>query len=171
MTRIHDDLYADSVTMETTILQHFKGLTNPKKIVKLATKLALQTQNKLQKKLCLDIAYAADPVKYLNKCFAMLEDCSTIIAQFIADGCHGMLIDGKTTYPVRVEALSSWLRKEDKWTEADEIDIQYQAAENWLIEYEKSYFLGKVVLFSEFGFSGVPRLIEVSLDQKAQQAS
>lgn len=48
-----------------------------------------------------------------------------------------------------------------QWDPEQEMIIQHEAADNWMKDHNKGYFLGKVVLFPMFGFSGEPRIIEM----------
>lgn len=154
----------DALTQEASILKHFEDLgdkKNPKKVKKLATRLYGQSPHTVQKKLCRDILMAADPVGYVERCIAMINDCSTIVQQFVEDGCHGMIMMGNDVYPVKLKTLAKWLEENKRWDPEEEAKIQKDAAQEWLNAYEKDWFFGKVVLFPNFGFSGVPRIIEI----------
>lgn len=151
----------DSLTLEIAILDQFKGLTNPKKIRKLATKLYGQATNTIQKKLCLDLIKSKDPIAKLEHCVTLIEDTSIIIEELVESGHHGMIIMGKDISPVKIDTLKKWLVSDDRWSLEDEFEIQNRVAEDWLRTNGKTEFLGKVVLFPQFGFSGVPRIIEV----------
>lgn len=153
----------DALSIESTILEHFKGMTNPKKIVKLANKLLNEVDSEVGKLLCIGLIKAKDPYEKLKRNVALIEDAAVIIEDFIEQGFHGMIILKDNVYPVEVKTIKSWLSSKDKWTEEDEIEIQYKVAEDWLRTNNKTEFLGKVVLFPNFGFSGVPRLVEVGL--------
>lgn len=153
----------DALNIESELLKKFEGLTNAKKIKKLATRLLSEADNEIAKMVCMDIIKAKDPCEKLKRSISLINDASVLVEEFIEQGAHGMIIIGSDTYTVEVKTMSKWLDQKDKWTEEDEVDIQYKAAEDWLRAYNQKKFLGKVVLFSQFGFSGVPRLIEVTL--------
>lgn len=155
----------DALSLESEILSHFEGVTNPKKIKKIATKLYGQVTSEIQKKLCMDLIQAKDPVAKLTRCVGLITDAAFIIEQFVEEGNHGMILIKDEVYPVKIKTVDRWLTSKDRWTEEDEIDIQYKAAEDWLKTNNKTQFLGKVVLYPHFGFSGVPRLIELKAER------
>lgn len=158
--------YTDSFAQESAILKVFKdaNLKNPKKVRSMATRLLKETTLPIQRQLLMDLIVAGNPLKYLHYCIDHVEQCAVIIKQFIDDGCHGMIMTGhkcRTIYPVKLDTRENWLKADDLWNEEDELLIQHNAAEMWMKEYDKGYFLGKVVLFPHFGFSGIPRVIEM----------
>lgn len=158
--------YTDSFAQESTILKVFKdaNLKNPKKVRAMATRLLKETTLPIQRQLLMDLIAAGNPLKYLHYCIDHVEQCAVIIQQFIDDGCHGMIMTGhkcRTIYPVKLDTRENWLKADDRWNEEDEQLIRIKSAEEWMKEYDKGYFLGKVVLFPQFGFSGVPGVIEM----------
>lgn len=158
--------YTDSFAQESTILKVFKdaNLKNPKKVRSMATRLLKETTLPIQRQLLMDLIAAGNPLEYLRYCIDHVEQCAVIIKQFIDDGCHGMIMTGhkcRTIYPVKLDTRENWLKADDLWNEEDELLIQHEAANNFMKEYNKGYFLGKVVLFPHFGFSGIPRVIEM----------
>lgn len=151
----------DSLALETQALLNFEGVDHPKKIVKLAKRLHGQTKSAIQKKLYFNLSYAKDPVQRLDDYRRTVIDATDIIAQFLAEGNHGMIIESGLVYPVNLKTMKSWLEDGKEWDPSDEEEIQFKCAENWLVTHGKTHFLGKVVLFPEFGFTGVPRLVEI----------
>jgi len=156
----------DALNQESAILDQFEamGVKNPKKIVKLAQRLYAESTHPVQKRLCRDISISADPVKYVTRCIGLIRDCAVIMKQFMDDGCHGMIFtgrDGDEVYPIKLDTRENWLTENKQWDPEQEMIIQNQAADAWLREHDKGYFYGKVVLFPNFGFSGIPRIIEM----------
>jgi len=158
--------YLDSMAQESGIIKIFKdaNLKNPKKVRSMAVRLLKDATLPVQRNLLMDLIQADNPLKYLNYCIDHVEQCAVIIEQFINDGCHGMIMTGhkcRTIYPVKLNTQQNWLKADDRWNEEDELKIQHDAANAWMKEHDKGYFLGKVVLFPQFGFSGQPRVIEM----------
>lgn len=153
-----DALSQESVILDVIEKQNF---TNPKKLKKFAQRLLGVTTNRVQRYLLTDILVAKDPVKYTNECISKIRDCAAIIQQFVDDGCHGMIMIKNNVYPVVLDTQKTWLAENKAWHPDDESLIQHQAAEMWMKEHDKGYFLGKVILFPNFGFSGVPNIIEM----------
>lgn len=156
----------DTLNEESAILDIFASMKNPnpKKVKKLATRLFNESTLEIHKRLCRDIYRADDPVKYMHSCINKIRDCALLVEQFIEDGNHGMLFTGKDgldVYPVKLDTRENWLGEDKKWDPEQEMLIQHDAARNWMREYDKGHFYGKVVLFPKFGFSGEPRIIEM----------
>lgn len=155
-----------ALEQESSILEDFEAIRNPndKKVKKLAAKLYNEVECDVQKRLCRDLFRADQPLKYLRSCISKIRDCSILIEQFVEDGCHGMIFTGKDgcdVYPVRLDTRENWLTEGKQWDPEQEMIIQHEAADNWMKDHNKGYFLGKVVLFPMFGFSGEPRIIEM----------
>lgn len=161
------DIEFDALEQESAILKFFEDMKNPndKKIKKLAAKLYGEVKNDIQKRLCRDVYRADQPLKYVRSCIAKIRDCAILIEQFIEDGCHGMIFTGKDgceVYPVKLDTRENWLTEGTRWDPEQEMIIQHDCVNNWMKEHNKGYFFGKVVLFPMFGFSGEPRIVEMS---------
>lgn len=157
----------DNLEQEAAILVKFEELKNPnpKKVKKLASRLYGESITEIQKRLCRDIYRADDPVKYMYSCIEKIRDCAILIEQFIEDGFHGMIFtgrDGTEVWPIKLDTRENWLTEGKQWDPDQELIIQHEAANSWMREHDKGYFFGKVVLFPKFGFSGEPRIIEMS---------
>ena len=157
----------DTLEQESAVLAMFQEIKNPnaKKVKKLAARLHNELPLDIQKRLCRDIYRADDPVKYMNSCINKIHDCAILVKQFISEGKHGMLFTGKNgtdIYPIQLDTRSNWLEEGKRWDPEQEMIIAHEAAQDWMKTYDKGYFFGKVVLFPTFGFSGEPRIIEMS---------
>lgn len=157
----------DTLEQESAVLAMFQDIKNPnaKKVKKLAARLYNELPLEIQKRLCRDIYRADDPVKYMNSCIDKIHDCAILVKQFIEEGKHGMLFTGKNgtdIYPIQLDTRSNWLDEGKRWDPEQEMIIAHEAADSWMREHNKGYFFGKVVLFPTFGFSGEPRIIEMS---------
>ena len=157
----------DTLEQESAILAIFEQMKNPnpKKVKKLAARLYAESPLEIQKRLCRDIYRADEPVKYMQSCIEKIRDCAILIEQFIEDGCHGMIFTGKhgtDVWPVKLNTQQTWLTEGTAWDPEQEMIIAHEAVNAFMQENDKGYFYGKVVLFPKFGFSGEPRIIEMS---------
>lgn len=144
---------------EKAILQYFKDnfTTNPKKLKKLALRLMPHQPDFIQNGLFKDLLSHPDPVGYLRQCFEMILDYAIVIENLIEDGCHGMIIYGKTIVPIRLVSPAKWLTEKDRWCPDQEIDIIKQNVDAWFSAEKMITARGRVVLFREHGFTGVAR--------------
>lgn len=133
--------------------------TNPKKLKKLAAREAKNHSAEAVAGLITSIALTKDPVGYVQECFRQAEVYPQIIEEFIDQGDHGMMVVGDVVSPVRIKANPRWLRQADRWNPEDELDIQHNLIEAWMIENNVTMFKGKIALFPYFGFSGLFRRI------------
>jgi hypothetical protein len=149
------------IKQEAAFLQFLKDnwTTNPKKLKKLAAREAKNHSAEAILGLISSIALSRDPVAYVLECFRQAEVYPQIIAEFIEQGDHGMIVVNDVVSPVRIQANPRWLRENDRWNPDDEIDIQHRLIETWMIENNVSRFKGKIALFPFFGFSGYFRRI------------
>lgn len=161
-----DDKHNWSLTEERSVLETIliNCKNNPKKVKQMATKIYATAKSDETKKLCMDICSASNPLKYIKDSVTKVRDFAILLEQFIGDGCHGAILTGTgglDVYPIKLDAPEQWLNSKDKWNPEDEQEIMCNAAHNWMKEYNKGYFYGKVVLFPYFGFSGTPRIYEL----------
>ena len=159
----------DVLEQEAALLDMFEAIKNPnaKKVKKFAARMYNECQLEIQKRLCRDIFRADDPVKYMNSCITKIRECAQLVAQFTAEGSHGMIFTGKfgtDVYPVKVEIRPGckWLTEGTPWDPEQEMVMAHDAVNAWMRDHDKGYFFGKVVLFPQFGFSGEPRIIEMA---------
>ena len=155
---------------ETDAIEFFKAnfTTNPKKLKKLAAREEHRFSEFIQKGLIASIKKSPDPVGYLRRCFKQIVDFQIVTEQLIADGHHGMLVLNDVIYPVTLETNSKWLQEHDKWTEDDELLIHREVVANWMDANKIGYFYGKVVLFTAFGFSGMPGIVKMRAAEKTE---
>ena len=161
----------DALSQESAILDIFEkeGLKNPKKVKKLALRLLKEATNRIQIKLLTDIAAAKNSAAQAEYYIKVIRDCAVLIQQFIEDGCHGMIMMRHQVYPVVLDTREKWLTEKKIWHPDDEQEIQRNAVKNWMKEHGRNYFIGKVTLFPNFGFSGVPRIIVDWQDEKGRE--
>lgn len=149
------------IQQEAAFLKFLKDnfTTNPKKLIKLAAREAKNQPAEVAGGIILSIVRSRDPVGYVKECFRQAEVYPQIIQEFIDQGDHGMIVVGDVVSPVRINANPRWLRENDKWNPEDELDIQHNLIEAWMIENDVTHFKGKIALFPFFGFSGLFRRI------------
>lgn len=161
----------DALSQESAILDIFEkaGTKNPKKVKKLALRLLKETTSRIQIKLLTDIASAKNSATQAEYYIKVIRDCAILIQQFIEDGCHGMIMMRHQVYPVVLDTRENWLSEKKIWHPDDEEEIQRQAVKNWMVEHKQNYFIGKVTLFPNFGFSGVPRIVVDSIGEEGKE--
>lgn len=149
------------IQQEAAFLKFLKEnfTTNPKKLKKLAMREAEKHSLEVLTGLVHSIVRSRDPVGYVKECFRQAEVYPEIIQEFIDQGDHGMMVVNDVVSPVRINANPRWLREKDKWNPDDELDIQHNLIEAWMIENNVTHFKGKIALFPFFGFSGLFRRI------------
>jgi hypothetical protein len=156
--------YIDPFEEEKVILQYFKDnwVANPKKLRKMALKLAQQPGQKqhLIDGVLFSILRTKDPIGYIQECFNQHDDYTAIFQDFIAAGHHGVIVVNRLIYSVTLSTRKNWLKFEDRWNIDEEIEIMEQSARNWMQQHDKEKFVGKVMLFPVFGFSGHFRRIQ-----------
>jgi hypothetical protein len=150
------------IEQENQVLEYFKNnfTTNPKKLCKMAVRIWNDQPAFIQKGLLQNILDAADPVNMLRDFFHMMDEWKQIVPSLIADGAHGMIVDKKNViFGVEIKANEKWLRSNDLWNPDQEADIQDEVMKQWMADQGLKHFHGKIVLFDNFGFSGMCREI------------
>jgi hypothetical protein len=144
---------------EREVIQYLKDhfTTNPKKLKNIAKRIIPLSKDYTVRGIIRSLIEHRDPVGYIKKCFVQIEEYNVLIMQFIEQGYHGMIMIQDTVYPVSLDTQEHWLK--DRWTMDDEIDIQHRLIDNFMVEHNRTWFHGKIVLFYHFGFSGIPREI------------
>lgn len=157
-----EDNIKDPLLAEAAILKFFKDrfTKNPKKLVRLARDVAPHCAEYVVNGLINSIIRSKNPVKYLLKCFADIEALVEISSDLTAKGFHGIIFMDDVVYPVKLDTRENWLK--DRWTEEDELEILDELANEWMVQYKRKSFLGKVVLWPAFGFSGIPTVVRIT---------
>lgn len=134
---------------------------NPKKVRNFANKIAPQCKPHIVNGLIRNVLKIKDPVAYLESCFQQIDEYATIIRDMVESGHHGMIQVGNNCYPIKLKAPASWLDPKDPWHPEDERLIGADACSTWMKDNNKGYFHGRAVLFTHYGFSGIPREFEM----------
>jgi hypothetical protein len=155
-----------SLGQEADILTHFVDVDkmNPKKVGKLALRLLreLPDLTNIQKKMLNDVWMAKNPKETILRFTTVIHDCAIVMQDLVESGHHGMImLPDDVIYPIKLDTRPNWLRPEDPWDEQDEINIQHEIAREYMVENQIKSFYSKIVLFPHFGFSGVPRIINI----------
>ncbi len=154
------------LNQESMILEYFEGISNPKKARKLAQRLYFECKHDIQRKLCTDILESDDPIGTITLYISRIKDFIILHEQYIEEGHHGILFTGETgdiVYPVSLDVNPNWIKDAtDFWNEDDEKEIMLELAKEYLRTTNLKRTFVKIALFQEFGFSGIPRVFEVS---------
>lgn len=132
--------------------------TNPKKLHKMNLRVRPLLPHWIQASLCDTLTRSHNPVKFLQQAFKDLAAYPAVMARLIDEGNHGMIMDGPNIYGFSLDTNEKWLnpKKDGKWSLEDEHEIIDQALIRWMVKERLRRFDGRLTLFSEFGFSGVP---------------
>lgn len=146
---------------ENQVLRYFKDnwTTNPKKLVKMAKRIEPAIPDFIRRSIIHNICVARNPAKWLEEAFREMNDLPILMQELMDDGNHGMIMDDSKIYGIEIKANPKWLRENDKWNPDDEDEIINSVVEGWMEDRKIKAFIGKVLLFREFGFSGIPRKV------------
>lgn len=137
--------------------------TNPKKVMKMVKKMFLDTsiRDTLRNGIIYDVMTARDPVKVLRHQLKKAIELPLLIKELAEQGKHGIILINDTVHPCELDTRSNWLTEGKRWDEEQERLIMHELANGWMREHDKGYFHGEVILFKQFGFTGIPREIEM----------
>ena len=145
----------DPLDVESSLIAQFDGLNRHKDIIKLNAKIFSQAKDESTKMFCKSVAASKKPLEYLDFCRRRIADSRLIKNDLIAAGNHGMLVYNRVVYGVKVDTRENWLHEDKEWTQEDEDEILERLVRAWMKENGFNKFKGKIVLFPEFGFSGL----------------
>lgn len=143
---------------ENIVMEYLKAnfSTNPKKLVKMVRRIEGNIPMFIRRSVIHTLLTIKNPVKYLEECLLEMLDYPVLIKQLIEEGNHGMIIDNDKLFGFEVKANPRWLRVDDKWNVEDEKDIIDEVVEQHMTKYKLREFTGRIMLFRDFGFSGMP---------------
>lgn len=146
---------------ENQVLRWFQDLktVNPKKLVRLAKQIENTVPDFIRRSIVDNVLCARHPQKFLAEAFREMNDLPIIMEGLMADGNHGMIMYGNNIYGVEVKANQRWLKQGDRWNLEQEEEIMDSIVDEWMTKNKIRVFLGRIVLFKEFGFSGMARKI------------
>lgn len=142
---------------EIHLLEYFEQnfSTNPKKMLKLARKLRDQHPPFIQRSFFDTLEQTRDPIKWLRRCFVEMRHYPVIMEQLMNEGNHGMIMERDKIYGFALDTNKNWTRKSDRWSEEQERQIIDEALLLWMCVERRRAFIGRIVLFRDFGFSGI----------------
>lgn len=140
---------------------------NPKKVKAFATRIAPVCAPHIVNGLIRGVLASKDPVGYVRGCLREVGDYAVVIRDFVEAGQHGMVQVGRSCYPIQLQCPKAWL-SDGPWHPEDEQMILADACNSWMRDHDVGYFHGRAVLFTEFGFSGIPREFEMRCTKSVQ---
>lgn len=146
---------------EYEFIQFVKGIKtkNPKRLKAKVAMEAHRFHDRVKRGMLSILLESADPVKYIDRCIKEVDEIGLVIKQFQEEGCHGIIRHGDDIYPVKLDTRANWLSEGVEWDLEQEKEIMYEAVETWKAETGKKSVVVLITLFSNFGFSGIPRAI------------
>lgn len=132
--------------------------SNPRNLKKMNAYIYPLVPKFIQQTFCIALATTVNPAKFLQRAFKDLDAYPGIMERLKAEGNHGMILDGSEVYGVSLDTRENWLNpeKDTKWTMDDEHAIIDKVLISWMAKERRRKFKGRMVLFTEFGFSGTP---------------
>jgi hypothetical protein len=167
------DPNAESIEQERQVIAWFRDYPpkNPKKLLERILQIYHLVPPFIQRSFCNTLLSpkVTNKMEVLGQFIHEIANMPKLIAQLKAEGNHGMVIYKGKSYGISLIANPRWLSKKDihEWTEEQEDEICNDAIDAWMIENRVRHFTEKVVFFSEYGFSGVSRLMDVRMDDES----
>lgn len=164
---------AEAVEQERQVIGWFRDYPpkNARKLLERVQRIYHQVPPFIQKSFCNTLlnGNVKDPMKALAQFIYEMDSVPQLIDQLKREGNHGMVIYKQAFYGISLSTNVKWLRKDDihEWTPEQETEICEEALDKWMIEHRVRHFSDKVVLFSQYGFSGVSRLMNVKMDDES----
>ncbi len=164
---------AEAVEQERQVIGWFRDYPpkNAKKLLERVQRIYHQVPPFIQNSFCKTILSpnVKDKMGTLAQFIYETDSVPQLIEQLKREGNHGMVIYKQKFYGISLIANPRWLSKKDihEWTEEQEDEICNDAIDAWMIENRVRHFTEKVVLFSQYGFSGVSRLMDVRMDDES----
>ena len=131
---------------------------NNKKMVSLLKRIFPQCPTYMQKNFFHSamVKFSGDPLKYVKESIKYSYEFPRVMKELMDDGNHGMIFNGDEVHGVMIKTRPNWLRSKDgKWDPAQEEEIAHELMKEWLITNRLRSWLGRIVLFADFGFSGL----------------
>lgn len=163
------DTTLPALEQEGQVLNWFRdsGVTNPKKLVKMAQKIHDTIPEFISRSITHNVLNARYPAKFLAEAYREMDDYPIIISGLIADGNHGMLMCDDNIYGLVVNTRwASWMEAKHRWDMDQEAEIQDEMVNEWMESNLIRSFTGRIVLFREFGFSGMARKIKQTMTKE-----
>lgn len=153
---------ATPMEQENAVINYFFDNWAPKKknLYKIATRIYAQVPRFIQRSILDHILdRSVDPVDFMVACFDEKARWANIIEHMLKEGNHGVIYtDDHGVFGFDLTTNPRWLKdkQQKRWHPDDELEIMKETVKIW----EKKHgqvFDGKIMLFPEYGFSGMPR--------------
>lgn len=168
------DPNAESIEQERQVIAWFRDYPpkNPKKLLERILQIYHLVPPFIQKSFCNTLLSpkVTNKMEVLSQFIHEIASMPNLIDQLKREGNHGMVIYKGKSYGINLRTINpKWLSAKDihQWTSEQEDEICNEAIDAWMIENRIRHFTEKVVFFSEFGFSGVSRLMDVRMDDES----
>ena len=154
-----------ALEQEFQLVEELRKFSNPKKLIKEALRISLSdSYTPIQRFLAKQLTEHSKPKLLLSSYEKRVRDFAILMERFIEEGAHGLVMTGKegnSVYPLKLEVRENWISDpNDRWSIEDETEILEKLLDAYLLEYpDNARFSVKAMLFPQFGFSGVPRLL------------
>lgn len=157
---------------EGVVLKFFKDNFTPK--IKNLKKMAFALHHNpdvpihAKRGIVNSVLVAKDPAKFLKEAFKEINDIPVIMQGLRDDGNHGMIMLDSDIYgfEIQVRPGCTWLREDDTWNPDDEREIIDASVEAFMEKHLLKRLDGKILLFKEFGFSGMPLMVRQEFTQE-----
>lgn len=154
----HPDM--EPFDQEIHLLNFFEAnfIPNAKKMLKMARRLRHLHPMFIQRSFFDTLEQTRDPLKWLKRCFVEAKDYPIIMKELMEQGNHGMIMEGLDIHGFALDTgvATRWLSRKDlPWVEEQEREIIDTALLMWMSVNRRREFRGRIVLFRDFGFSGI----------------
>lgn len=157
------DPNATPLEQENSVINYFYDNWAPKKknLYNIAKRIYPMVPRFIQRSL-LDhiLSGSVDPVDFMVACFDEKAIWAEIFKRMLAEGNHGIIYnDEMGVHGFNLNTNPRWLndKGQKRWHPDDEWEIMKETVDKWEKEMGVDNFEGKIMLFPEFGFSGMPR--------------
>lgn len=156
------DANATPLEQENCVIDYFFDNWAPKKknIYKIAKRIYAQVPRFIQRSILDNIlSGSVDPVEYMKACFDEKAEWAIILKRMLKEGNHGIIWNNQEVYGFDLNTNQRWLndKQQKRWHPDDEWAIMKDAIDLWEKKHGVDTFEGKIMLFTEYGFSGMPR--------------
>jgi len=143
--------------------------THPKRLVKLIQRLRGRVPTWIERSLCDTVLVVKDPVEWARLCIKEAAMYPVLMKKLRDEGNHGMVFWKNELYGFNLNTNPKWLngKATERWTEEDENAILTEALATWMIKHRVRKFDNRIMLFTEFGFSGIPRKKPTEMDTES----
>lgn len=147
--------------------KHFT--THPKRMMKTIQALRGKVPTWVEKSIC-DVAYSVtDLIGWMQLCFKESRQYPVMMKKLRDEGNHGMVFWKNELWGFSLNTNQNWLngKAKEKWSPEQEEEILTEALASWMVANRVRKFNDRIMLFAEYGFSGIPRLKPTEMDNES----